>query len=490
MPDVVGRAPEQAALRELLATATGPRLAWLHGRPGMGKTFLLLNAWPPTVRVFHHSARFTTPGQNLQDLANAVQQFTGAPPNNHLARSLADVLAPITSAATTANGRSPSVIILDNCDFLTDGSAHSTTQLGRDLLETLNSAPAGRPLLIVLCGGTTEMRDTLAGPGGPLFGHIDWEYSLPPLDYWSTVQLAPYTTPRDRIVLHAVFGGAPQYVAHLRPSGGLVDNIARLCIARHGAIRQSVETALLREPGIRDHATYHALLRAMGAGFTTVNAIHTAAALHGTDLTATRAKLERLISLGYVTRERNFGARNTQPFRYLLADSAFAFHYTFVSPHDGLLDRMDPRLVFDRHIAAPFDAFVASRLVALVTEAYDRLQPMKRLPAVNEWGRWEGRTPDRQPANIDLIARLDDGRMMTGGVHWHKEPVGASTFAQHVAKLQSLAAKGEAWASQALSPEAPVLWVSAAGFRSDFAREVAKTHRESTLLSLDSLFRQ
>jgi len=115
---------------------------------------------------------------------------------------------------------------------------------------------------------------------------------------------------------------------------------------------------------------------------------------------------------------------------------------------------------------------------------------MKRLPVVNEWGRWEGRTPNRHPADIDLIARLEDGRTMTGGVHWHKEPVGASAFAQHVATLQSLAAKGDAWASQALSPEAPVLWVSAAGFRSDFAREIAKTHRESTLLSLDALFRQ
>ena len=73
MPDIVGRAPEQAALRELLATAAGPRLAWLHGRPGMGKTFLLLNAWPSTVRLFHNSASFTTPGQNLHDLSKAVQ---------------------------------------------------------------------------------------------------------------------------------------------------------------------------------------------------------------------------------------------------------------------------------------------------------------------------------------------------------------------------------------------------------------------------------
>jgi len=490
MPDVVGRATEQAALRELLATATGPRLAWLHGRPGMGKTFLLLNAWPPTVRIFHHSARHTTAGQNLQALSNIVQQLTGATPNREPDATLADILAPLTGALNTPEAKTPSVIILDNCDFLTDGSTPSIIQFGRELIETLDEAPAGRPLLIVLCGGTADMLDTLTGPGGVLVGHIDWEHDLQPLDYWSTVQLAPYTTPRDRIVLHAVFGGAPQYVAHLRPTGGLVDNIARLCIARHGAIRQTVETALLREPDIRDHATYHAILRAMGAGFTGVKAIHTAAALPGTDLTATRAKLDRLTLLGYVTRERNFGARNTQPFRYLLADSAFAFHYTFVAPHDALLEKLDPRLVFDRHIAAPFDTFVAARLVALVTEAYDRLQSMKRLPAVREWGRWEGRTPDRQPAHVDLIARLSDGRMMTGGVHWHKEPVGASTFAQHVATLQALAAKGEAWAMQALSPEAPVLWVSAAGFRSDFAREVAKTHRESTLLSLDALFRQ
>jgi hypothetical protein len=522
MPNVVGRAREETALRELLASTTGRRLAWMQGRRGLGKTFLLLNAWPAGVRVFHFSAGFTTAGQNRQALADAVFRFTGRLPENTTPGSLAQILAPILAPITSPSRRAPTVLILDNCDFLTDGRLPSVRALGHEIAEWLGRGTATDALpetaagtaphamtdeqvLLVLCGGMTEMREMLAGPDAPLSGQFDWTCDLPPLDYWSTLQLAPYTSPRDRTVLYAVFGSAPQYVAHLRPTGGITDNIARLCLARHGAVRQTVESALLREPGIRDHATYHALLRAMGAGCSSVADIHRAAMVprdstsadrSTTDLTATRAKLERLIALGYVRRERNFGARHTQAFRYLLEDSAFAFHYTFVPQHEALLERTDPRVVYDQHIAPRFDEFVTVRLTNLATQAYDRLQPIRRLPVVAEWGWWEGRTGSRRQqrerrlARIDLIARLDDDRVMTGGLHWHPDPVGAAAFAQHLEVLRGLAEAGEAWAERALRPDAPVLWVSAAGFREDFARAIRATHRESILLSLDALFRK
>lgn len=520
---MVGRTHEQAELRALLDSATGARLAWVQGRHGVGKTFLLLNAWPAAVRIFHHAAAFTTPGQNRQALH---RELTGAS-GGAVRPTLANVLAPAVQLARAT----PTVVILDNAVFLTDGSAASARALAGELAEVVAQTPANAKLLVVLCGGTPEMLQVMSGPDAPLHGHFDWICDLAGLDYWSTAQLAPYTSPRDRTVLHAVFGSAPQYVSHLRPSGGMTENIARLCLARHGAVRQTVESALLREPGIRDHATYHAMLRAMGAGCQTVAEIHRASGVaeraagvqrqasdtaassfakepQGRDLTATRAKLDRLVSLGYVRRERNFGARATQAFRYVIDESAFAFHYTFVPRYEVLLERMDPRAVYDQHVAPEFDRFVTARLGELVRQGYTRLQPIRRLPAAAEWGSWVGRPPRGRglgdtagelspadapaaaPPRIELIARLEDGRVMTGGVHWHTEPVGAAAFVRHLETLRRLAAAGEAWAALALQPDAPVLWVSSAGFREDFARAIATTHKESILLPLDALFRK
>ncbi len=138
--------------------------------------------------------------------------------------------------------------------------------------------------------------------------------------------------------MYCVFGGTPRYLASITTRHSLVDNIVTLCLTREGTVRQLVETALVQEQGLRDHATYNALLRAIGAGNTELNRIQKDAAIGTADLTATRDKLERLIALGYVCKERNFAAKNTQPYRYCLADPALAFYFTFVTRHQGILE--------------------------------------------------------------------------------------------------------------------------------------------------------
>src|SRR5690606_27215138 len=95
------------------------------------------------------------------------------------------------------------------------------------------------------------------------------------------------------------------------------------------------------------------------------------------------------------------------------------------------------------------------------------------LPLVAEWGRWEGLDKERRPVELDVVARLVGGGVLTGEVKWNREPVGVGVHQAHVGKLRRMAASGRAWAHEALEPGSPLLYVAAGGFAEGF-REAAE----------------
>jgi len=123
-------------------------------------------------------------------------------------------------------------------------------------------------------------------------------------------------------------------------------------------------------------------------------------------------------------------------------------------------------------------------------QAYRRLQPLRNLPMEQQWGRWEGKDRDGASLDVDVVSRLADGRMMTGGIKWNAEPLASSWQHHHIANLKRLAHAGQGWAHEALDPDAPILWVAAGGFASDFDDAVRTTHRHAVLLTLDDLYSQ
>ena len=131
----------------------------------------------------------------------------------------------------------------------------------------------------------------------------------------------------------------------------------------------------------------------------------------------------------------------------------------------------------------------SEEMESAIQQAYLRLGSRRELPPVQDWGRWEGQDRNRQSIEIDVACRLLDGRMMTGTVKFQTRGAGARLFLHHVQALERLAASGQGWAHEALEPEAPFLFVSAAGFRDSF-REVREEQPERPVImwELNDLF--
>lgn len=127
-------------------------------------------------------------------------------------------------------------------------------------------------------------------------------------------------------------------------------------------------------------------------------------------------------------------------------------------------------------------------LERMATRAYDRRQEAQGLPLVQSWGRWEGVDRDRRSLEIDLVAPLLGGGVLTGAVKWERAPVGPKVHEQHLEMLRRAADAGRKWAHLALAPDAPLLYVAAGGFNKAFKAAVKASGRRAICWSLEDLY--
>ncbi|MFQ5680339.1 MAG: ATP-binding protein [Gemmatimonadota bacterium] len=472
MLEIVDREAEGARLREL-ADSGVPRLALVYGRRRIGKTYLLSNLWDRR-RVFYFTASVTTPEQNRRHLIREAARWS----NSELRPE--DYPTWRTAFGMLLNLRAPDPVVLVIDEF---------QYLGKDLEDLvvvtseLNAAwetrRPDRSLLFVISGSSTRTLEALDAGGAPLHGRLAWKARLDPFDYRDAGRMVPYRDLRTRACAYGVFGGVPHYLAAVDVGRPLAENIAQLMLSPRGEVRGQVETAILQEQGLREIPKYRAILAAVGAGRTALNEIAGRAGLPND--TSLRRMVERLVSLGYVAKRRNLGAKRTELYRYGVEDPAFRFYYEMVAPRESMLEIHDPRSVWTELLEGRLDTYMGHVFESMVQQAYRRLREPRGLPLVEEWSRWEGLDREGAPLEVDIAVRLADGRVLTGEVKWSRSPLDVRVHFDHLAKIERLAAAGVGWAHRAREGESPLLYVAAGGFSEAFV-SAARPSREAVYL--------
>jgi len=478
--DIVDRRVEQNELRRL-ANAGEPRMALLYGRRRVGKTYLLTRLWDEQ-QAFYFTAAAVTPEQNRRQLVEDFAAWSGQelePEDYPTWRAVFRLLL-------SSRPERPLVIVLDEFQYF--GEDEKDLQ---GVTSELNAAwesvrgPA-RSLLLILCGSAVRIMEGLDAGGAPLHGRLAWKARLEPFDYLDAAELARFDDPRDRARAYGIFGGMPSYLAAIDPARPLGENVAALVLSPRGEVRNQIETALLQEQGLREIPKYMGILRAIGAGRTLLSEIGARAGLPAD--TALRDKVERLAWLGYVERERNFGAKATVPYRYRLADPAFMFYHELVTPLETALQIGDPLDVWMENIAPRLDTYMGHLFERIAKQAYGRLRKEADLPLVQEWGRWEGTDRSGESLEIDIVARMATGAMLTGAVKWNRTPAGIRLHRDHMRDLDRLARSGHRWAHEALEERACVLYVAAGGFEPGFLERAEEDGLRVICWSLDDLY--
>lgn len=475
---LVDREHERARFRELMHQGA-PRLVLIYGRRRVGKTFLLNRVWPDTPS-FYFTAAETTPEQNRVALLQAFAEWRGAPINVDDYPTWRTVFRLLIEHEVPK----PLAITIDEFQYLGEDE-RGMQRVASELNAVWETPRPDRALVFTLSGSAVRTIERLESGGAPLYGRFAWQHRLDPFDYWNAAELAGCSALRDRAIAYGVFGGTPRYLAAIDRGRSLVENIQSLMLAPDGEVREMVRTALLQEQGLRDVPKYVAILRAVAGGRVAISAIAQAT---GLDLDTTlRAKVQRLIALGYLHAERNDEAKSREPFAYRIADPAVRFYYDFVAPLESVLSTQRASIVWNRHIAPRLDSHMGHVFEQIVEQAYYRQALAAGLPLVKSWGRWEGRDRDRRSVEIDIVARCVEGAaVLTGAIKWNRKPLGPAVFTEHLDALRRLADAGVAWAHGALAERAPMLFVAAGGFSSAFERQAKGANVR--LWTLDDLY--
>lgn len=467
---LIGRDAERGRLAALLARP-GASLALVTGRRRVGKTYLLARAWPAAA-TFLFTATRTTPTQNRLQLILDLATWTGEalePEDYPTWRSVFDLLWR-TRAGT------PLAVVLDEFQYLAADEA-GLAEVTSALNATLERTRVDRPLVVALSGSAVSTLDALSSGGAPLYGRLALHLRLEPLAVHHLATFTPGWPAREIVAAYGVLGGTPAYWALLDPAAPLLDNVTDLLLARDGRLRQLVDAAILQEEGLGNTAAYTAIVRAIASGKVTRSRIADATGL-GADPSLVR-RLDRLTMLGIVGVTLSEEAPRNAPVRYQLVDPALRFHHAFVTPNASLLERVDPSEVMREVVAPRLDTFLGPAFERLAGPTYDRLRGAAGWPMVERWSRWEGADRQRRPLEVDLVAPLVGGGVMTGSVKWNRHPLGVELFQAHLDHVRRAADAGLRWAHA--GQRGPLLFLAAGGVDERFAA-AAKAHTEPVIV--------
>lgn len=484
MPDLVDRRAEVQELRRL-ARSSKAELALLTGRRRVGKTYLLTHAWEDE-SLFLYTASRTTAAINRQQILNDLSKWSGVdlrPEDYPTWRSVFNVLVDVGGSLRTEK---PVVIVLDEFQYLAD-SSDGAADVASELNAVWERSTGIPPLLLVLAGSAVGTMEALAGGGGPLYGRFSWHHSLQPFGYRHASEMAPFPDLRECAMTYGVFGGTPRYLAALDTRESLTENIIRLMIRSGGEVRQSVETALDQEDGLRDVSKYRAILHAIATGSTERNEIANKTGLKND--TGLIHKLDGLIDLGYIETRRNFDARPRDPVRYAVLDPSLRFYQHFVEPHASIIERYGPERAWESVVSRYLGTYMGLAFEAMARQGYDNLADSLDAPIVKEWSRWEGTDRAGASLEIDLVAETVDGKMLSGAVKWNREPVSAKLHWDHMDMLRRAANAGRKWAHRSLERDALIIYVAAGGFQSGFDHVIAESEMRVLLISLEDMYR-
>ena len=267
-------------------------------------------------------------------------------------------------------------------------------------------------IVLILCGSYIGfMEREVLGKKSPLFGRRTAQILLRPFGYREAAEFHPRYSRIDQARTYFLCGGVPLYLRRFSDSRSIEANLAAELLDEYAPLYREADF-LLREE-LREVTLYYAILTALAAGHTTVQAI---ARQTGQDPRALSYYLQQLQELGYV--ERRYPLSTGEPpsprsVHYDLTDPLLRFWFRFIFPSTSYIRHMGSDRALKDLIRPHLEPYFGLCFERLCREALPWLYLKEGVAAAFEVGQYWSRT-----TQIDVVGLRDDGRTDLGECKW------------------------------------------------------------------------
>jgi AAA+ ATPase superfamily predicted ATPase len=302
----------------------GPaQLILLYGRRRIGKTELLLH-WsqqsglPTTYWTAEKEPAALQRRKLFAALTGTALQYT----------PIFASWSELWDAAAQTIGDAQRVLVLDELPYAMESDSATLSALQH----AWDRAFQRMRCTIVLCGSQIRVMELIQGAQSPLFGRLTGQWYLQPLPFSALKAFFPTWPVEERIAVSALVGGVPAYLGWLNPELAFAENVRQVVLDPGSQF--SAEPTLLIYDEVREPQPHLAILKAIGAGAHTLDAISNATLIGKTHLSSYLVRLQDLKLIerrlpATVSRAEQLRSRKG---RYHLRDPYFRFYFRFMAP--------------------------------------------------------------------------------------------------------------------------------------------------------------
>ncbi len=411
-------------------------LVILYGRRRVGKTRLLTH-W-----VTQHEdeglywmAPATSALDQLRSFSQALMDFSDpdAPiPDDFTYSSWELALHQASILATEKRF----ALFIDEVTYLMDVSLSIVGTLQKAWDQWLSKSN----ILLILSGSQMGlMQRELLSYKAPLYGRSEAHLKLPPLSYGVTQQFFPTYTARERVTIHAIWGGIPAYWERLDHSLTVMENLRNQLQPSNAWIVDEPRTLL--QDFITDPYNYVGVIRAIAFGGHTLSDIGKRSGLSSGPASK---YLSILRDTGFVERQVPIMERSpdSRRGRYFITDPFLRFFYRFLAAYQSklALGKMDQTM---QSIVDGLPQFIEDntwqelcREWVLSASAQGEL-PVPIEEVGSEWKR---------SYTVDIVGvSFTDRTLVLGSCHWGDEVLDLAPIDELLRRTSAVIPDKESW---------------------------------------------
>ncbi len=207
-------------------------------------------------------------------------------------------------------------------------------------------------LSFILLGSYVDIMKSLLLPANPLYGRIDLNINLKPMNYYDSALFYPSFSDEDKIKLYSVFGGIPYYNRLIDPNKTVKENIIEL-IASDGA-RLENEVSMYLNSEISKIANVNEVFQALAKGYSKFTDILSQSHVSsGPTLFDVLEKLMKMDVVVKMTPINDFSSKKKTS--YYISDNLSLFYYRYVFINSSQIKIMNPDVFYSKYIEKDFD---------------------------------------------------------------------------------------------------------------------------------------
>lgn len=220
---------------------------------------------------------------------------------------------------------------------------------------------------IFFLGSYIDTMKALTKRENPLYGRIDLNMFLKPMNYYDSAKFYPNFKNEDKVIIYSVFGGIPYYNSLINDNLSVKENIINLISSNNSRLINEVPDYLEKEIGKLINA--NEVFSAIAKGYTKFNDILTHSNVSSSP--ALSDTLNSLIKMDLIEKISPINDKNNKKKSgYYIKDNFSCFYYKYIFPYSSQLALLDPNIFFNKYIEKDFLEQYVPKKFELICKEY------------------------------------------------------------------------------------------------------------------------